>query len=75
MMADYVHTFTGARVEAHRLPADGQFTDPAAVDAYVLYCVDHDDGNIAAGDWLVLDRDGRSFWTSDKRFRANFRPA
>lgn len=74
-MAEYIHTFTGSRVEAHRLPADGQFTDPAAIDAYVMYCVDHDGDHIAAGDWLVLDRDGRSFTVSDKRFRVNFRPA
>lgn len=74
-MAEYIHIFTGSRVEAHRLPADGQFADPAAVDAYVAYCVEHDDGDIAAGGWLVLDRDGRSFTISDKRFRANFRPA
>lgn len=74
-MADYIHTFTGSRVAAHRLPADGQFADPAAIDAYVLFCVDHDDGHIAAGDWLVLDREGRSFTISHNLFRANFQPA
>lgn len=79
-MAEYIHIFTGSRVEAHRLPEDGQFTDPAAVEAYILFCcgdayLDHDGDHIAAGDWLVLDWDGRSFTISDKRFRANFRLA